>query len=72
LYTLFGYNKTHQSKQYVDYLQLKWGTNESTGSEHTIGGVRYAGEVDNSCFYSSMRENFLEIIQVFVLITLLK
>ena len=45
LYTLFRVNETHQVKHYVDYMQLKWGSNSSDGSEHSINGVRHAGEV---------------------------
>ena len=48
LYTCFDDTCSNESRLYVDYMHLKWGENGQVGSEHTISGAHFAGEVRNT------------------------
>ncbi|KAK6034244.1 hypothetical protein COOONC_28251 [Cooperia oncophora] len=40
-----AYRSPHQKQYHLDAMTWHWGTEPMNGSEHTIGGVGYAGEL---------------------------
>ena len=48
----------------IDYIHIKWGQDHRSGSEHTILGVRHAGEVRKIIF--SLLQRFTRFFKSFI------
>ena len=44
--TLYTQYRGSSEKHYVDYIHIKWGEDATSGSEHTVQGLKRAGEVN--------------------------